>query len=278
MSKRGRKPALVDHDDRVVANVYCIRCGRNLKSSGIRERCAHCNHPVSDSVFGDYLVHADREYVKGLAEAARFVRIGSGFLGGLVGFGLLVTLITEITQRDLRQGIDSVFQLLFAGAMIAPLLAAVGLATLTNRHTVLYYKTRYFSGGRLKYVCAVALAGLVVFVAGSHWFGKPVGNLVLCGWAIIPAALFLHRIARLMRRVPDKELAAFAMFAYWGVLICGVALFCVLTLRSKAHEDRTWQDMQVGLTAIYVVGSIALGLGGYRLLNKVEDILLKAAR
>lgn len=278
LGKKGRKPALVDHDDCVVADVYCIRCGHNLRSSGITRRCEHCNHPVSDSVFGDYLVHADREYVRHLAEAARFVRIGAGFLGGLVAIGLVVTLITEIAQRDLRKGIDSVFGLLFAGAMIAPLVAAVGLATLTNRHTVQYYQVRYLSGGNLIYLCVAAVAGLLVFAAAAYWFDRPMANLVLSAWAVIPAALFMHRVARLMHRVPDKELAGLAKFAYWGVLVCGAALFCVLMLRGKALEDRTWQDMKLGLTAIYIVGSIALGIGAFRLLNRVEDILLKAAR
>lgn len=273
-----RKPTLIDQDNVVVADVYCIRCGHNLRSRLISDKCPNCLHPVSDSVFGDYLVHADRDYVRQLAESAHFVRIAAAFLGGLIAIALVVTLIAEATRRELIHGIQSVFQIIFAGAMIAPLVAAVGLATLTQRHTFAYYQARYGSRRNVIALSVATILLLALLIYGAYWFSQPISNLVLTCWAVLPVAVFMRRVGKLMARVPDKELAAYGYFACWGVFISGVALFCVLTLRSMALADKTWQDAQLGLTSLYIVGSLAFGIGGYRLLKRVEESLRKAAR
>ncbi len=275
---RNRQEVLLDEDNRVIRDVLCIRCGVNLINLSTREGCPNCMHPVSDSVHGDYLIHTDPRQVRRLAEAARFVRLGALLLGVLVVLALLMTIATELIHRDFSRGISSVFRLLFAGAMIAPLLAAVGLCTLTNRRSFAYYQARFGNRAFINKVGLIGLAILMLLTIGFAAAPRLVTNLLLALWAAGPAAVFMQRLGQLMRRVPNVELAMFARMAFWGVIISGIALFCLRYLSVLAADHKGWRDAHLGVTALYIVVAVAFGVGAYRLLVAVERLLQKTAR
>lgn len=261
----------------MIASVLCLKCGRELCKQVVGELCAYCRHPISDSVYGDYLIHADRAEVREMAEMARFLRYSFGFLGGLVLIGLVTTIAAGIGQRDLREGLADAFNILFAGALIAPVIAFIGVSVLTRRGHLAYYRARYW---KQPYILWSSLAfGIVVvgLLIVSVFWDRLVVNLVIALWAATPTAAFLKGLQRLMRRVPDKQLADFANFAFWCAVFGGLAFYTLLLLRSVPLEWG-WGDVQTGMTTICVIGCIALAVGGYRLLGAVEISLRKAAR
>src|SRR5690606_35374363 len=159
---------------------------------------------------------------------------------------------------------------------IAPLVAVIGLATLTNRHTVAYYRGRYSERRTVMLAAASLGIGLALLIVLAQWYGRPIANLILTARAVGPAAWFLRGLAQIMRRVPNNELAGLAGVAFWGALACGGALFCVLTLHHVGGDDPGWRDTRLGLTAIFAVGTVALGIAAYRLLLRAEQTLRKA--
>jgi len=273
-TRRLRQPR-VDSDERVIVEVLCIRCGRDLRGQKIGQRCPQCDHPVSDSVYGDFLIHADRATVLKLADAARTVKAGAGLLGLLV---LALVLLALGTASNFAQGVSRVFDVMLFGALMVPIPATVGLVTLTQRYSWAYYRARYGRPAFLKRAALVMLLLLTLLIVLSLRYPVVVLNAALTLLAVAPTAMFLHGLRRLMQRVPNAELAGFARVAFVGVLVCGVALFVVLMLRSVGANNPDKQDLFLGSTVVCVVGGVMLGVGGYRLLVRVEQVLLRAAR
>jgi hypothetical protein len=272
--RRIKRPR-VDADERVIADILCIKCGGSLQSQKIGEPCSQCGHAVSDSVYGDFLIHADRAAVRKLAEAARSVKAGAGLLGALV---IVLLLLSVATARDFQHGVAQVFNAMRFGAFIVPLIAVIGMATLTQRYSLAYYRARYVRRSflvRAGIAVAVLLVGVVVAAVN---FPRIAQNLAITLWTVVPAAMFLHGVRRLMQRVPNSELAGYARVAFIGVLACGAALFAVLMLQSLGASDPDKQEMVLGFTIVCIIGGVMLGIGGYRLLARVEDVLFKAAR
>ncbi|RMF82986.1 MAG: hypothetical protein D6744_05545, partial [Planctomycetota bacterium] len=221
---------------------------------------------------GDYLVHADREYVRGLADAARFVRIGAGFLGVIVAVAWLLALFTS---GDFNTGVDRAFDVLFAGALITPLLAVIGIITLTARRSLAYYRARYGARRQPLWLSLAGLAVAIGLLVAMLYVGSIVAHVLLTVWTVAPLAVFLKGLASLLARVPHKVLATFARMAYAGVLLAGPLLFGILTLR-RAGSD--WTDVRIGSEIIAVILGIAGAIALYRLLLLVERQLLRAAR
>ena len=267
------KPHPVDGDDRVVVEILCVRCGGSLRSQVIGERCARCLHPVSDSVFGDYLVHADRGYVRSLADAARFVRIGAGFLGAIIAVALVLALFTS---RGFNAAIDRAFDVLFAGGMISPLIAVIGLITLTSRRSFAYYRARYRNRRRLVRLWIVGGVSIVALVLAILFVGSIVANLLLTLWITVPLATFLSGLASVLMRVPNKMLATFARLAHWGAILGSGLIMAILTLRGLSGPQ--WIDARTGCEVIAVIFGIAGGIALYRLLLLCEHQLERAAR
>jgi hypothetical protein len=273
--KRPSSLLLVDADDRIVGDVLCIKCGRNLRELLVTRRCPGCGHPASDSVHGDYLIHADREVVRGLADAAQVVEYGTAVLGGLVGVALLVALISA---RDLEAAVESAYDVVLAGAIISPVIATLGLILLTSRHTAAYYWVRYGHPRallRLGFLMAVVLA--VIAIAG-YFLGRTVLQIGVVLWFAIPLAAFFRGIERLMRRVPNNQLATFARATVVGVAAFAILAILIILLRQQAALDPSWRDSQLAFTTINSLGGLALGVAAFQLVVRVHRTLAGVAR
>jgi hypothetical protein len=276
MSKR--KPAssllLIDADDRIVADVLCIRCGHNLNGLFVADRCPQCTHPASDSVHGDYLIHADRPLVRGLAEAARVVEYGTAILGGLMALALLAVVLSA---PSLTGAVEPAYRVVFAGAVISPIIATVGLILLTTRHTAAYYWVRY--GNRralLRFGLLFALA-LAVIVICALYFGHVALEIGIVFWFVIPLGAFFRGVERLMRRVPNNQLATFARATFVGLLAFSLLAIIIILIRQRACTDRSWEDSLTAFSAINCMGGIALGLAAHQLLIRVRRTLSSIA-
>jgi hypothetical protein len=272
MSKR--RPAssllLIDADDRIVADVLCIRCGYNLRTLFVADRCPNCNHPASDSVHGDYLIHADRPLVRGLAEAARVVEYGTAILGGLMALALLAVLLSA---RNLTEVVEPAYNVVLAGAVISPVVATIGLILLTTRHTAAYYWVRY--GNRralLRFGLLFALA-LAMIVVCAAYFGYVALQIGIVFWFMLPLAAFLRGIERLMRRVPNNQLATFARAMLVGLLAFSLMAIIIILIHQRAYVDQSWEDSRIAFSAINSLGGIALGVATHQLLVRVRRTL-----
>jgi hypothetical protein len=272
MSGRKRKSSLllIDADDRIVADVLCIKCGRNLRGFHVSDRCFGCNHPASDSVHGDYLIHADRPMVKGLADAARVVECGAAVLGALIGIALLVTLLSA---RNLDDVVYGVYRVVFAGAVISPMLAVIGIVLLTTRHSATYFWVRY-GNRRTALRCGLLLALLLAAITVTHhYFGGEVLNIVLIVWFVVSLGTFFRGIERLMRRVPNNQLATFARATLVGLIAFGALCVLIVLLNRWSATDQSWDDSRLAFSAITCLGGLALGIAAYLLIVRVRRTL-----
>ncbi len=277
MPRRKRLSSLlvVDAEDRIVGDVLCIKCGRNLRDLFVTQRCPACGHPASDSVHGDYLIHADREVVRGLADAAQVVEYGTAVLGGLVCVALLVVLISA---RSLDAAVESAYDVVFAGAIISPVIATLGLVLLTARHTAAYYWVRYGKPrALLRFGLLMALVLAIIAIAG-YCAGRVALQIGVVLWFVIPLAAFFRGIERLMRRVPNNQLATFARAALIGLLLFGVLAIVIILLQQQSALDPSWHESQLAFTAINGLGGLALGVAAFQLLVRVRRTLSGVAR
>ncbi len=276
MSKR--KPAssllLIDSDDRIVADVLCIRCGHNLRGRLVADRCPNCTHPISDSVHGDYLIHADRPLVRGLAEAARVVEYGVAILGALMGLALLVVIMSA---QSLTEIVAPAYDVVFAGAVISPVIATIGLILLTTRHTAAYYWVRFGNRRTLLRLGLLAALVLAVIVVCALYFGNVAVQIGVVLWFVVPLGAFFRGVERLMRRVPNKQLAVFARGTFVGVLAFSLLAVVITLTRYWAATDQSWEDSHTAFSAINCVGGVALGVATHQLLIRVRRTLSSIA-
>lgn len=277
MPKRRRPSslALIDSEDRIIGDVLCIRCGRNLRDFRVPDRCPDCGHPASDSVHGDYLIHADRPVVRTLADAAQMVEYGILVLGGLMIIGLLVSLIAA---DSLEAAVDTAYDIVFAGAVISPVIAAVGLLLLTTQRSAAYYWVRY--GNRralLRFGLLLALAIALIALAG-YYLGRVAMQIGIVLWFSVPLGAFFRGVERLMRRVPNNQLATFARATFAGLIAFGLLSILIILIRYWSVSDPSWADSQLAFTAINALAGVALGVATYLLIVRVRRTLYGVAR
>lgn len=270
-----RAVAPVDSNDTITGDVLCIRCGHSLKNQFANQRCQNCLHPNSDSVYGDYLIHSDRDVVWRLYDTATSIIYGALLVGGLIA---IATLVSLFSAPSVPASIERAFDMLFTGAMICPILSFVGITLLTRRHYLAYYRARYANRrfvSRSSVVLAILLAGVI---ACTFFAPRSVEVIVLTGWTTIPPAMFMQGLVGLMRRVPNLKLAGYAGGAMLGVCCLGVLACTVLLLRPLAMGDPDWEGALMALTVLTAVGGIAMGAACLRLLYFVRTTLRVAAR
>jgi hypothetical protein len=273
--KRKSSPLLIDAEDRIAADVLCIKCGDNLRGLHVADRCPNCNHPASDSVHGDYLIHADRPVVRGLAEAAQVVEYGAIVLGSLMVIALLVSLASA---DDLEDAIKTAYNTLFAGAIISPVVAVLGLVLLTTRHSAAYYWVRYGNPRALLRLGLLLAVVLAIIAVAAHYFGRVALEIGIVLWFVMPLAAFFRGLERLMRRVPNNQLATFARATFVGLLAFGVLSILVILTNHWSAEDPSWRDSQLAFSAITCVGGLALGIAACLLMVRVRRTLDSIAR
>lgn len=271
--KRTSSLLLIDADDRIIADVICIRCACSLRNLLISDRCPNCNHPVSDSVHGDYLIHADKPLVRGLAEAARVIEYGILILSGLMGLGLLALLLSV---RSVVQLIEYAFNIVYMGVMISPVIAAIGLILLTTRHTAAYYWARY-GNQRTLLRCGLGFAlFLAIICACSLKFGNVAWKIGTVLWFAIPLGAFYRGLEQLMRRVPNKQLATFARVLFAGLMAFSV-LSILIHIADAQHKD-DWANSRIAFSAISTVGGVGLGVATHQLIVRIRRTLQSIAR
>lgn len=277
MPKRKRPSSLllIDAEDHIVGDVLCIKCGRNLRDLTVTQRCPDCGHPASDSVHGDYLIHADRQMVKGLAEAARVIEYGATVLVGLVGIAVVAALLSA---GSLDEAVSSAYRIIFAGAVVSPVVAILGLVLLTARHTAAYYWVRYGKPRALLRLGLLTALVLAIIATVAYYFSQIVLQIGIVAWFVAPLGAFLRGIQRLMRRVPNNQLAAFARATFAGLLAFGALSILVILIGHRAETDPSWRDSQLAFTAINCLTGLALGLAAHQLLVRVRRTLSSITR
>jgi len=264
----------VDSDDRIISDVLCIRCGTNLRDLQVADRCPNCRHPASDSVHGDYLIHADKPLVRGLAEAARVIEFGIIILGGLLGLALLASLISA---RSITHLIEPAYNLVFAGAMISPIIATIGLILLTTRHTASYYWVRFGNKrALLRFGLAFAMI-LAAAVASTIFFGVIALKIGTVIWFAVPLGAYFRGLERLMIRVPNKQLAAYSRMMLVGMIAFSAIAILIFFIRKLGGDDKSWADSQTAFSAINCIIGVALGVASYQLIVRIRRTLLSIA-
>ena len=260
----------LDADERIIADLLCVKCGANLRGCHVSDRCPNCYHPASDSVHGDYLIHSDREVVQGLAEAARLVELASAVLGVL----MVVALATGvISARSLEVAVERAFRVVLATAVLTPVIATLGLVLLTTRHSAAYYWVRYGNPRGLLRV-GLGLAGLVaLLVVAWHLFGVIALRVGTVLWFGVPMGAFLRGIRQLMRRVPNNPLAAYAQAMFAGLLAFAALAVLTILLRDWPGQTAQWRDSQLALSAISTLAGLGLGVAGFSLVVRVRRTL-----
>ena len=273
--KKRAPQGLIDSQDRIAQDLACVKCGQNLLSRQLNDDCPACGHPILDSVFGDYLVRQTTASVMRLADAVRVVLYGAGVLGGLIGLGVVAALTHG---QDFARAMDDAFWLVLAGGLIFPLVAIVGVILLRPPRPAAYYKAHYLNPRRLRR-WALALVPLVALAAtGTYYNSTVMAHLGTVLWVVIPPAVFLRRVERLMCDLPNFRLARLTFGVFVGLLLFGAACLGVMLLRMASSANPDYQGALVGVTLIALVGGVALGIVGFNLLLRVRWGLTDAAR
>lgn len=265
---------LVDRDERVTRDLLCLKCASNLRGQLISQRCPNCGHPISDSAHGDYLVHSDRDLVRRLADSARFVMYGALLLVALVGIGFLSTLFSCRTVPD---AIRLAFDTLLMGAMISPVVAAVGLVVLTPRGSIEYYEARYLNRRALLRLAAWFVPATVAVVTASLYLGPLAARTMQIIWIFVPLFSFLRGLEKLMLRVPNARLAQSARFHAVALGFIVIGALSVLLIRYYAGDREDWAGALIAITLVCELGAIAFTARGILLLTRVQMTLQQAA-
>lgn len=253
----------LDSGECVAVDVFCVRCGANLRGRSVHDPCSGCYHPVSDSVWGDYLIYSHPTEIKRLCDAATLVIYGASLTVATVVAALIATLFGAGSIVD---GVQRSFDMMFAGAMISPVVAGTGVALLTRRHSAAYYRAKFRSVRALLKPILIAIATVIVCVVTSYYFWWIVQSCVLVVWATAPTAMFFRGLARLMHGIPNKKLGSqsYAMFVCTWML--GVAALVVRLARPHVVGSVDWQGPVLALTFVAVLGGACLAFFGFRLL------------
>jgi len=266
----------VDVDNRIVIDVRCIKCGTNLRGGSIDDPCPGCHHPTSDSVFGDYLMYAERSETLRLEEASRIVIYTALVPIVIFAFATLANIAVAPSVLDV---IQRAYDTLFAALMMFPVVSVTGIALLTSRHAAAYYAAKYWNR-RCLITGGIALALIIGALVVVAWtFAHVVRTCVLVAWAALPVLVLLHGLGRLMRRMPNIKLANFARDTCVGVCFLAVFTLIFMLVRPLAVGRPDWYAPLIAMQVITTAGWVALAVVGFRLLVLVRRslILINAA-
>jgi hypothetical protein len=261
--RKGRHTDPVAADKRVVAAKFCIKCGGDLRGLSIEDRCPTCRHPIYDSVYGGYLIDASPKEPRRLHEMSNVVYYPALFLGGLAAIMILAELASA---RSFADAVVRVFDVGLFCAMLSLLVALVGIAVFTGRHSAEYYRARYVNlrflvPAAVLFVLGATALGLILYYGG--YYAQAVVQVAV---AACPAAVFLQRLSNLMRRVPNKKLATFANLALALTCALAAAALAFLALDHFAPPGSDLFGFKIALAFIADLGGIGLGMATLRLL------------
>lgn len=256
---RMRRADPVDLDKRVAASRLCIKCGSDLRGQSVEGACPVCRHSIYDSVYGGFLIDAPADEVRRLHTVSQIVVYPALLVAGLTAFMLVSTLVLS---RNAIHAIDSAFDVVLTGAMLAGIVALVGAVVFTGRHSAAYYLAKY---GRGAFVIKVGTVTVVAVAAAVICWSHFTECLLQVLFAAVPMAIFLHRLRHMMRMVPNKKLVAYASQVL--ITTCAVALMAlfVLALRPYARPKTDWSAFLMVLTLLATLAGLWLGAAALRL-------------
>ena len=112
-------------------------------------------------------------------------------LGGLLAIGMLVSLVSADSIDD---AVKRAYEIVFAGAVISPVIAAVGLVLLTTRHSAAYYWVRYGNPRALLWFGLFIALGIAAVAVAASVFGYVAMRIGLVLWFTVPLGAFVRGV------------------------------------------------------------------------------------
>ena len=265
----------VDVYKRVIARRYCIKCGTDLRGQNVDANCPSCQHPIYDSVYGAFLVDAPPEEALRLYNMGPIILYPMYFLAGLIALWLILTLLA-VRAGELDRAIDNAFDAVLFCGMLNGIVALVGAVVFTGRHSAAYYLAKH---GNIRTAIKLGLVLAAVIVALAMSWGYLMQCLVQVAFAAVPAAVFLQRLAHLMRQVPNKKLAAYANTTFAVTFSLAVAILLVMLLGPYAAQrgSEAWGFVLV-LKLLSTLCALAVGYAMLRLVILARRTLLAVSQ
>ena len=227
-------------------NVYCVRCGYNLRGLEPDGRCPECGTHIERSLRGNMLLYSDSSYLESLSRGALLIMIAN--ISAISAVLLVIIASIFVTIRTAGAGaplqiVESIFSLVDIG------LTAVGIVGywFFSRPDPMYI-------GRNDGSTARKILRISVLVAGGLWMANAVLNLFPGSNAVINANIYLL-------------VAQISLFVVWLVAICTqffsmmlYILWLAPRIPSRATEKRCKLDLWL-LPVLYVVGFPCVMLG-----------------
>lgn len=275
----------------VETDVYCIRCGYNLRGLQRNSCCPECALPVADSLRGDLLADAAPDWLARVSRGASLISYGAILLiGSFVAFILL-------TVAFLFAAVFSpvVFVLVPLTVVVLPvslLLIVVGswrFTELEPRRVMIERRHSLRAATRAAAVAVFAVA-LIGLAAGTILGRSGVPTAVVSGvnqatiWfggagAVALVILLGYRVAELAERLPDMKLAQTARRRAPALGAC-VALAVLMNAVDSAPSAflasgvARWISLAKSLlylaAVLYAVGTLACAS---RLGNRLRSIV-----
>ena len=263
MEPTSKRHSPVDEANTVIATALCIKCGTDLRGHSIEARCPTCRHPIYDSVYGGYLIDASPLEPRRLLDMSNIVLFPAVFLGGLT---VIMVLATLASSRKFADAVYHVFDTLMFCALLSPLVALVGTVVFTGRRTAAFYRAKYGNPRAIGLVVAALVVTIVAVGVAITYLGHYAEAVVRVLIIAVPAGAFLRALGGLMRRVPNKKLAALAGLAFAALCTLAIAALAILILRPYAFGRPDLDGFITALTLITSCGGLGLGYGVIRLL------------
>ncbi|MBI5864385.1 MAG: hypothetical protein HZB38_07745 [Planctomycetes bacterium] len=261
----------VDAEDRIVADILCVNCGAKIRGQYLADNCYECNHPNTDSVYGDLLVYNDdKTVVTRLHESASVVIYSAAFTGIV---GLVVMLMPMMNANNAIDVIHRAFEGIKFAVLIFPLVAFVGILLLTRHGTLKYLEQKYTNIAFLIRAAVYLLIFISVIMLASRRVGSYMRVAAFLVWTMAQPILFLRGLYSLLRRVPNLPLAAWCNFLIAGIGLLGIGGTAVHYLDRLVPNDPTWEGPVTALKVIVVLCCMGWAAGVFAVLRATRRTL-----
>lgn len=271
----GRARVPLDDLGRIAAHLPCVHCGCDLRLYPATLSCPDCALPIADSLYGEYLQDAEPGYVRRLAEAAQVMTLGLALLMALAALAIIGSAPAAPT---LRGAVEGAYRLVLALALLAPLLALIGLFVMATRGQGSATMPLKVVARRLRRPL-LWIAPLIASAGAAAIAIPPLAPaILLAAWIIWPSTALLHHIEALMQRVPSPELARLAGRLLWLVGSTALGFVGVRTL--EMFRPAPGSDLDVValmLMVLTLLSAVTLAGLSVLLLNRVRALLWKTA-
>ena len=210
------------------SHVECIDCGYDLHGLDEAGQCPECGTPINDSIRGNLLAYADREWLTQLRRGTEALRFATAL-------AIIGTVVQRFAAEAAIEAMGPRAFLISAGVfrMLVSLVWIGGLFALTApepRRTELVHEDPVTLRRLMRTCAGISLIGagleLVIHFAPESLWVEQLAVAVLLTWPMTVAAfvgVFLY-YRRLAYRIPNKDLARQARVVMWGFVICYLVL------------------------------------------------------